>query len=152
MPENNISNVLKQLRKTSGASATDVVTRLKNYSIEISAKTLYGYESGLSMPNADVFVALCRIYNCDNPMDILGNSSIDPTDVNLLKKYHDLDPHGREMVDFVLDKEHARITAAKVIPLSRPILNAAHERTDIEVTDEMRRHDDDLMKNDKLWE
>ena len=55
------------------------------------------------------------------------------------------------MVDLVLDKEHARVTA-KVIPLSRPILNAAHERTDIEVTDEMRKHDDDIMMNDKLWE
>lgn len=33
-----------------------------------------------------------------------------------------------------------------------PILNAAHERTDIEVTDEMQKHDDDIMKNDKLWE
>lgn len=28
---------------------------------------------------------------------------------------------------------------------------AAHERTDIEVTDEMRKHDDDLMDNDDLW-
>lgn len=29
---------------------------------------------------------------------------------------------------------------------------AAHERTDIEVTDEMRKHDDDLMDNDDLWD
>lgn len=28
---------------------------------------------------------------------------------------------------------------------------AAHERTDIEVTDEMRKYDDDLMDNDELW-
>lgn len=28
---------------------------------------------------------------------------------------------------------------------------AAHERTDIEVTDEMKHHDDDLMDNDDLW-
>lgn len=28
---------------------------------------------------------------------------------------------------------------------------AAHERTDIEVTDEMRKYDDDLMDNDDLW-
>lgn len=28
---------------------------------------------------------------------------------------------------------------------------AAHERTDIEVTDEMRKHDDDIMNNDDLW-
>lgn len=30
-------------------------------------------------------------------------------------------------------------------------LVAAHERTDIKVTDEMRKHDDDLMDNDELW-
>lgn len=28
---------------------------------------------------------------------------------------------------------------------------AAHERTDIKVTDKMRKHDDDLMDNDDLW-
>jgi transcriptional regulator with XRE-family HTH domain len=30
-------------------------------------------------------------------------------------------------------------------------LNAAHDRTDAEVNDEMKKHDDDLMDNDKLW-
>lgn len=28
---------------------------------------------------------------------------------------------------------------------------AAHERTDIKVTDEMRKHDDDIMDNDDFW-
>ncbi len=28
---------------------------------------------------------------------------------------------------------------------------AAHERTDIEVTDEMRQYDDELMRNDDVW-
>lgn len=32
------------------------------------------------------------------------------------------------------------------------IPNAAHERTDIEVTDEMRKHDDDIMSDDSEWE
>lgn len=31
------------------------------------------------------------------------------------------------------------------------IPKAAHERTDIKVTDEMRKHDDDLMDNDEIW-
>lgn len=31
------------------------------------------------------------------------------------------------------------------------IPKAAHERTDIEITEEMRKHDDDLMDNDELW-
>lgn len=32
-----------------------------------------------------------------------------------------------------------------------PILKAAHERTDIEVTDEMRKHDRDIMEDDTEW-
>ncbi len=32
------------------------------------------------------------------------------------------------------------------------IPNAAHERTDIEVTDEMKKHDDDIMDDDSEWE
>ena len=31
-------------------------------------------------------------------------------------------------------------------------LAAAHERTDIEVTDEMKKHDDDIMNDDSEWE
>jgi len=76
-----IANFLKQLRKTSGLSANDVVEKLKNYNIDISAKTLYGYESGLSMLNADAFVSLCRIYKCDNPMDMFGIPSIKPEEI-----------------------------------------------------------------------
>lgn len=30
-------------------------------------------------------------------------------------------------------------------------VDAAHQRTDIEVTDEMKKNDDDLMHNDNLW-
>lgn len=32
------------------------------------------------------------------------------------------------------------------------IAAAAHDRTDIEVTEEMRKHDDDIMKDDSGWE
>lgn len=33
-----------------------------------------------------------------------------------------------------------------------PELAAAHERTDIEVTEEMKKHDDDIMNDDSEWE
>lgn len=37
--------------------------------------------------------------------------------------------------------------------IDKPYLEpkAAHERTDIEVTDEMRKHDDDIMDDDDFW-
>lgn len=108
MSENNIASFLKQLRKTSGYSANSVVEQLKSYGIDISAKTLYGYESGLSMLNADAFVALCRIYKCDNPMDIFGTTTTYPNEIDMIEKYRTLDTHGTEMVDYVLGKEFDR--------------------------------------------
>lgn len=105
----NIASVLKQLRKTSGFSASEVIKCLKEYKIDISAKTLYGYESGLSMPNANVFVALCRIYKCDNPLDIFGNTSISPSEISIIEKYRFISEHspaGKETVDYILNREY----------------------------------------------
>ena len=76
---------------------------------------------------------------------------------NHLYKYRAIDDHGRELVDTILDKEHERCEASnKVVQLPKENKsylepNAANERTDIEVTDEMRRHDDDLMNDDDFW-
>lgn len=42
----------------------------------------------------------------------------------------------------------------KLVPLKperQSLPDAAHERTDIKVTDEMRKHDDDIMNNDEFW-
>lgn len=115
MSNNNISGFLKQLRKTSGYSANSVVEQLKTYGIYISSKTLYGYESGLSMLNADAFVALCRIYKCDNPMEIFGTSTIQPNEMEHIEKYRDLDDHGKRMVDLVLKEEHSRISSSTTL-------------------------------------
>lgn len=74
---------------------------------------------------------------------------------------HNIHPHEKKLL-----KSFSRLTdinKEKVITYSEGVLQiqeadeeqerlkpqAAHERTDIEVTDEMRKHDDDLMKNTK---
>lgn len=160
-----IANFLKQLRKTSGLSANEVVTKLQSYNIDISAKTLYGYESGLSMLNADAFVALCRIYKCDNPMDIFGTPSIKSNEIDLIEKYRTLDPFGQETVNYILNSEAARSAdllrkdtrisdleaeLANVPPDPAALLNAAHERTDIPVTEEMKQADDDIMNDENF--
>lgn len=119
--EYNIASVLKQLRKTSQQTASDVIDKLKEYNIDISIKTLYGYESGLSMPNADVFVALCQIYKCDNPMDVFGNSRIEPTELELLEKYRSLDSYGKETISYMIEREVYRNT----------IFNKSHSNNDL---------------------
>lgn len=41
-------------------------------------------------------------------------------------------------------------TLTQLCSLETPILNAAHERTDIDVTNEMLQHDDDIMDDDNF--
>lgn len=76
-----------------------------------------------------------------------------------LDKYRYIDDKGKHTVDTVLEMEYNRCKSVKennLIQLPQEDKTylepqAAHERTDIEVTDEMRKHDDDLMDNDELW-
>lgn len=106
--------------------------------------------------------------------EILYSYELKASEFEHIEKYRSLDPHGQQTVNIVLDREldrtgqlleaQNRITelegqASKLTELQskiqkdksylRPV--AAHERTDIEVTDEMRKADDDLMNDEDLW-
>lgn len=72
-------------------------------------------------------------------------------DQDLLLKYHYIDEKGKHTVDTVLDMEYNR--CKKTNQSKVPTLNseegkshlmplASHERTDIETTEEMKKHDD----------
>ena len=155
MTKQAIANFLKQLRRTSGLSANEVTDKLQEYDIDISAKTLYGYESGLSMLNADAFVALCRIYKCDNPLEIFGIPTVKSNELEIIEKYRDLDPHGKKMVDFTLQEEWERSkvearAAEKVVPMAvredATSVNAAHAIDG--ATEEEIQHDEDIMDSE----
>lgn len=76
---------------------------------------------------------------------------VSQTELEHICKYRFIDEKGKHTVDTVLEMEYIRckppIENSNVIKLGESYLepNAAHERTDIEVTDEMRKHDDDIM-------
>lgn len=94
---------------------------------------------------------------------------------NFIEQYRELDDEGKETVDYILEKEYRRVIKERtmnprqlVIDMDNPEklitmeewmsrqqddslkLSAAHERTDIEVTDEMRKHDDDIMDSENF--
>ena len=117
-----ISSKLKELRLKKKLSAKETVLELKNrYGISISDKTLYGYENGISNTNADTFVALCKIYGVDNILTEFGYDGYDENgklmpnyyETQMVEKYRTLDPHGKDLVDTVLDKEHGRCIEPK---------------------------------------
>lgn len=104
-----IGEKLKSLRENSGMTRKEVSDKLKEFNIDISDKTLYGYESGRNSANADMFLALCKIYKCNNIMETFSNTVDDVLftneEWNIIEKYRSLNEHGKEMVDFTLQKE-----------------------------------------------
>lgn len=151
----NVGEKLKLLRENNNMTRKDVADKLKEFNIDISDKTLYGYESGRNSANADMFLALCKIYKCNNVMEVFSDAVDDVLFTNqeweIIEQYRDLDSHGREMVDFTLQKEWERSTAPKqnIIELPNHLeVNAAHQRTDIDIPEDIDTSDNDIMDDE----
>ena len=132
----------------------------KQLAEKIGAKhnSVSDWENNKNKPDPDTIELLCGVLDI-TPNYLLSLETVEfsPVEKLLIKKYRSLDPHGKDMVDTVLNKEFDRCQSmkkAEIAPLpDRSYLDpvAAHERTDIEVTDEMRQYDDELMRNDDVW-
>lgn len=114
--ESNYGTLLKNLRESNKMKAKDVVWQLQEMGFDISDKTLYGYEKGIRMPNADIFIALCTIYNCKNVVEIFSGiepdySIPDDHEWKIIEKYRSLDSYGQETVNIILDREVTRVSA-----------------------------------------
>lgn len=61
---------LKEYRLQHDWTVTDVVNELQaRYSLKISDKTIYGWESDQSFPRTQTFLALCELYQIDKPYE-----------------------------------------------------------------------------------
>ena len=95
-------------------SKRDLVSRLPlNYS------TYANYESGFREPNSEVLQILARHYNVslDYLLGVSENRSradeiaiLSEEENTHIKKYRQLDKHGREVVDIILEKEVERVS------------------------------------------
>lgn len=151
----NFSETLKQLRINAGYTQKQVYEM-----IGVPQSTFSSWEIGKSEPSADTLLHLCQIYGVEDVLTAFGydgykedgSLQLNMYEIDIIEKYRELDAHGKEMVDFTLEKEFERSTAeSKIVPISPvPGIKAAHERTDIDVTDEMRKHDDDIMSNENF--
>lgn len=151
---------LKKGRLDKGLKQSDVSkkTGIKN-------TTLSNYENGVTEPDMDTFLALCELYELDfvslmeeaYGIKVPGkNFHIKPSEMELLKRYNDLDPHGKEMVDFTLEKEYERSVAEKkmsdkVIPMMVKETadygaNAAHPIDHSSIED--KAFDEDIMNSE----
>ena len=111
-----LSTILKEKRRDSGLSVKDVLTKLQAHNVNISDKTLYGWESGHRQPDADTFILLCEIYGIHSISEISGTNSpndLTETEWRHIKKYRALDDHGKEIVTTVLECEYKRYSEQK---------------------------------------
>lgn len=115
-----IGDTLKRLREENGLTGKEATEKLRELGIDISAKTLYGYESGRNSTNADMFLALCQIYKCQNIMEVFSDSVDDVLftnkEWNVIEKYRALDDPGRSHVDTVLQWETDRMKQIEQTP------------------------------------
>lgn len=87
------------------------------------------------------------------------NSELSEDEVQLLHDYSQLNDIGQKealkrVSELTLIPSYTRdkkVITRSFGETSYSTPQAAHERTDIEVTDEMRKHDNDLMDNEDLW-
>ncbi len=158
IPEN-----IKELRKNLKMTQKDLA-KITGLSIG----TIQGYEQGRYEPKIETLRLLMNALSC-NYEDIIDEPLLDideehsalswliyeeiPAEQydNLLTSFNILNTLGRnkaiEQVELLTKiPEYQR----KYIEETATILNAAHERTDIETTEEMKKHDDDIMNDENF--
>nr|DAL28163.1 MAG TPA_asm: Repressor protein CI [Caudoviricetes sp.] len=102
-----IGQRIRSLRESAGLSQKKFAQKL-----DISPGRLSNWELGINRPNADMIKTICKELGI-SANDLLGlPAAPKPTpskeEMEMLGKYRILDVHGREMVDFVLEKEAER--------------------------------------------
>lgn len=150
---------IKEIRNKIGMSQVDFADK-----INVSKQTLYKYENNIitNIPSDKIEAAaqlgnvtpsylmgwepvtdedIGNIFSNANLFETIENiSSLSPSEKNHFIKYLRLFEMNRKKADNYIDQ----LLSLQNMETDLEV-QAAHERTDIEVTDEMRKHDDDLM-------
>ena len=106
-----IADLLKDKRLELGLTGLEVVQRLKQqYDIDLSDKTLYGYERAVSSPNIPLFLALCRIYEIEDVLGSLERSktrrrALTVTEERLVTYFRQASPEAQELALKMLKPE-----------------------------------------------
>lgn len=142
----------------------------------IPSTTLRNYETGVREPGHTFLKQISEFFNVSvdyllgltDEKEVLNSFRLKTSEYSHIEKYRNLDDYGRETVDLILERESQRTATiaqkdSRIAELeqqsktsqlpNRSYLDpvAAHDRTDIDVTDEMHKHDDALMENDEEW-
>ena len=150
----NISKNIGKYRELAGMSQKELAQKLGVVPSRIS-----NWETGANCPTIDILFEVCEILNV-SINDIYGvypdsKFVLEYEEQELVKKYRDLDDHGKEMVDFTLYKEYERSVAEKkksdnIIPMivkesSNYEVNAAHADDYMNAPEELKQLEEDMI-------
>lgn len=157
MASKEFSDRLKKLRKLAGYSQKEVYEHFN-----IPQSTFSSWEVGKSEPSGEMLIQLCEFYKCDMMKEFsdINKDMVTNIDLSLLEKYYALDEHGKEMVDFTLEKEYERSVAEKkktdnIVPMtvketSTYEVNAAHADDYMSAPDELKKLEEDIMDDENF--
>lgn len=157
-----IGQRIKNRRLELNLSVEDVAKRLGK-----NRATVYRYENdGIKELPITVLEPLAKVLET-TPADLMGwvdeesiGEAFYRAPVNSIKKMITSEFGKEEAEHFELYTELTTTNQKKVNLYTKNLLsnqqmeyelNAAHERTDISITDEMKVHDDDIMMSDDEW-
>lgn len=157
---------LRDKRKELGITQPALAERLG-----VSQSAIGSWETDVNSPRATLLYDLFDILHCDanylfqdETKQLYKNEASPEEFENIIKKYRELDAHGKGMVATVLQKEYDHIielrdSVSQTEELSEESNNittidllAAHARTDVKQTPEGVQHDLDIMNDDSKWE
>lgn len=162
-----VGSRIKELRENKDISRSELADK-----IGVTIGAISNYENEVSSPKEPILFKLMEVLGCDanylfqDSIDIPAmKNNISVVEHDLVKKYRELDSHGKDMVDTVLQKEYEHIIELRdFAPQSKYIGKdpdnivtvdltplAAHTRTDVEQTPEGVQHDLDIMNDDSQW-
>lgn len=128
-----IGTVIRSLREERGISARDMVELLVARGYSIKYPTYMGYESGNSMPNADMLLAICDILQVEDVLHAFGyGASMYPSyDSKSLLSHpwfflvdefcYAFNKDSRAVFDYFFSRRHAG-NPARIFSRSRPSL------------------------------
>ena len=161
---------LKEKREALGITQPQLAKMLN-----VSKGAIGNWETDVNSPRATLLYDLFEILHCDanflfqdETKELYRDEATPEEFEKIIKKYRYItnhSPNGAKTVDTVLDNEYSiaeqlkkqkdRIQELENKPTSTVIefqphleVNAAHARTDIDVTEEMEKHDDDIMDDE----
>ncbi len=161
-----VGSRIRELREDKELSRAELADK-----IGVTIGAISNYENEVSSPKEPILFKIMEVLECD--ANYLFQDSINiPTmkdsfsvlEHNLIKKYRELDAHGKDMVATVLQKEYDHIielrdSVSQTEELSEESNNittidllAAHARTDVKQTPEGVQHDLNIMNDDSKWE